>query len=152
MGETKTPVHYHVTRHSDDDEPFATTDLYTALSYAADEIDNLAEFEHESISIFGDMGSYKEAYKAFQRTEELSVLRANAAHPVEQHSVPRTDRAPLYQGDDSDALLWDLAQRMAEKVSDESPVTISECRESTDDPDAWCWTATHNEDGQLLDG
>ena len=152
MSETKTPVHYHVTRHSDDDEPFVTPDLYAALDYAADEIDSLAEFEHESISIFGDMGSYKEAYWAFQRTEALSVLHANVANIVHQHRTKREDRAPLYRDEDGDTLLAESAQRMVEHVNSETPVTLWDCASSTDDPELWCYTATHDEDGQLLDG
>jgi hypothetical protein len=43
-------THYHVRRHSDDDDPFVTDDLFAALGYARDELDHLADMEHEGVS------------------------------------------------------------------------------------------------------
>ena len=130
------PAHWHVSRHSDDEDVFITEDFWNALDYAAGELRDLAEFEYEGISAMGEAGDYEGAYTAFKRSNELDALYEAAIHPRQQHR--RTDpdedeiitdrhRAPLYRGYGGDDRIMETARRAVEKVNSESPVSIWEC-------------------------
>jgi hypothetical protein len=147
-------THYHVSRHSNDDDPYITDDLFAALDYAGTELNELADFEHEGLSyiaqqvaegqtMFDDNAVSKAtmevALLAFLKVERYNGLMANTANMVKQNRAPHVDRAPLYQidweneGDGlwpvraADARLFEAAKRVAQSVNDASPVSITEC-------------------------
>jgi hypothetical protein len=126
--------HYHVHRHSDDEDPFVTGDLFDAIDYAATELDQLADFEHDGISASGEQGDYESAYNAFVRSERYNGLMLNARNMVKQHSQPIAERAPFYTPDweagGEDAAqerLFESAKRTAGEINSGSPIAISEC-------------------------
>lgn len=133
------PAHWHVSRHSDDEDVLITEDFWNALDYAAGELRELAEFEYEGIAPMGETGDYEGAYTAFKRSNELDALYQRAIHPVQQHRRADPDddepsrydparwRAPLYRGYGGDDRLMETARRAVEKVNSESPVSIWEC-------------------------
>lgn len=108
-------THYHVSIHNDDEDPLITDDLFAALDYAATELDNLADFEHEGVSItaervekaresygterYPDVYEMEQALLSFAKMGRYAGLTANAANMVKQHNAKHNDRAPLYQVD-----------------------------------------------------
>jgi hypothetical protein len=138
--ESPDETHWHVSRHRDDEDVFIAPDIYSALDYAANELRDLAEFEHDGISPSGEAGDYQGAYEAWKRSQELDSLEATARHAVTQHNlpdvdgddtsafhVPNTVRAPLYRGYGGDAKILKTAKRAVEAVNDGSPIGIWEC-------------------------
>ena len=132
------PKHWHVSRHSDDDDVFITEDFWSALDYAKGEVDSLAEFEHDGISCMGDAGDYQGAYEAYKRSNELDAVMQQAKHALDQHSkidpdddIPGTVndgyRAPLFRGPGGDALIMECALRAVERINSETPVSMWEC-------------------------
>lgn len=119
--------HWHVTRHSDDDDPYVTSDLYAALGYASEELDLMAEYEHSGIGTLGDAGMWEEAYRCWQRCEQYNALHLQALNIVTQHEVAPEHRAPLYQGDDWEGRLRESALRVAASVGEGSPMAIWDC-------------------------
>jgi len=131
------PVHWHVSRHRDDDDVFITPDIYSALDYAATELQALSEFEHDGIAPSGEAGDFEGAYRAWVRSNELDALYETAVHPCQQYN--RTDpdedetyvagkhRAPLYQGYGGDAKLMETAKRAVDQVNGGSALAIWEC-------------------------
>ncbi len=142
---TDDTAHWHVTRHSEDDDPALFADVYAALEYAADELACLVEFWHEGITPAGENEDYEGAYKAFVKAELYSDLVSAANHAPGQHHKPRADRAPLYAapdyeggpfdernlgylGDnDPQSVLFQTALRHVQKINSESPVEIFDC-------------------------
>lgn len=149
---TTTPNHYHVSSHSEDDDPFVTGDLFAALDYARWELDNLADMEHDSVSATADRVAENEntvsmtpskvpAYEmemallSFVKVQRYNGLMANAANMVKQHGyAKRADRAPLYrpswtdQGtEEADARLFEAAKHTASAINSGSPIYITEC-------------------------
>ena len=43
-------IHYHVARHSGDDDVYVTASIFGALDYAAEELGTLADFEWEYVA------------------------------------------------------------------------------------------------------
>jgi hypothetical protein len=135
--ESPDPTHWHVSRHRDDEDVFITPDIYSALDYAASELRDLAEFEHDGIAPSGEAGDYQTAYESWKRANELDALHETARHPVTQYNLPDVDedtiyvagkyRAPLYQGYGGDAKLLETAQRSVQAVNDGSQISIWEC-------------------------
>ncbi len=131
------PVHWHVSRHSEDDDVFITEDFWQALDYAATELRDLSEFEYEGISASGDAGDFESAYEAFKHSNELDALRSNLAHAIQQHERIDPDddtlvisdkyRAPLYRGPGGDERIMETALRAIDTVNFGSPVSIWEC-------------------------
>jgi hypothetical protein len=132
------PKHWHVSRHSNDDDVFIVEDFWYALDYAADELRDLAEFEHEGISANGEAGDFEGAYTAFKRSNELDAVMQQAKHALDQHNkidpdddIPGTVndgyRAPLYQGPGGDEKIMQLALRAVERINNETPVSMWEC-------------------------
>ena len=132
------PRHWHVSRHSDDDDVFITEDFWSALKYAKGEVDSLAEFEQDGISCMGDSGDFEGAYNAFKRSNELDAVQMQAAHALEQHNKRDLDedesydygvkhRAPLFQGPGGDEKIVELALRAVERINSETPVSMWEC-------------------------
>jgi hypothetical protein len=142
---TTPPVnHYHVRRHSEDEDPYITDDLFSALDYAATELDNMADFEHDGISACGEQGDYESAYEAFVKCERYNNLMMNARNMVKQKGAFYADRAPLYQvnsadwvgrvgneladaRDAADARLFESAIRTAGEINSGSPIGIGQC-------------------------
>jgi hypothetical protein len=134
--------HYHVTTHPDDDDRYTTDNLFQALGYAADELDHLADFEHDGISAYGEQGDYESAYNSFVKMERYDNLRRNAANMVKQHTSKRGERAPIYrpswqdQGTEkADAVLFLSAMRVAQEINVGSPLMIWECPLEDDNED-----------------
>jgi hypothetical protein len=138
-----TTTHWHVTRHNDDD-PFVTEDLFSALDYAATELDILAENEYEYTSAIAervnnrddDVSPYEmaEALRSFARSETYGNLQANAANMVKQHDAPLDERAPLYRetwqanpGTSPQQRLDEAAHNVATQINNESPLSIWPC-------------------------
>jgi hypothetical protein len=140
--------HYHVRRHSDDDDPYVSDDLFACLDYAATELDQLADFEHDYVStvaakveedwsrVSGLVTPHeaREALLSFAKCERYVALMANARNIVKQHNTPRRDRAPLYtegwldQGaKEADARLLLAANHTAQEINDGSPISIGGC-------------------------
>jgi hypothetical protein len=140
--------HYHVSRHSDDEDPYITDDLFAALDYARGELDSLADFEHDGVSFTAgrvqdahDRGAaypstyeMEEALLSFAKVERYNGLMANAANMVKQNAAKHQDRAPIYrpswenQGtNEADARLYISAEHTAGEINSGSPIAISEC-------------------------
>lgn len=143
-------THFHVSRHSEDDDVAVFTDIYGALGYAGEELRSVADFEYEGASFTAqkvsespgniyfprenfpvDPGEMESALRALAKSEQYGGLAANAENMVRQHSAKPLDRAPLYRGTDSDDLLLNSATWVATEISAKSPVTIWECPEDT---------------------
>jgi hypothetical protein len=136
-------THWHVTRHSDDDELFTADDLFSALDYAATELDQLTEFEYEyasgvasRVTGSGDVGAYEmtEALKSLARSEAYSALHADAVNMWKQHTTPNDERASLYRdtwmrdpGTTGDQRLDTAAHHVIAQINDESPLSIWPC-------------------------
>lgn len=150
-------THYHVNRHSDDEDPYVAESLFDALDYARTELDSLADFEHDYVSTTAQrveeartMGAkYPEVYEmeeallSFAKAERYSNLMANAANMVKQNRTKHADRAPLYQIDwrdknggtrrgwdavkEANARLVDAATRTAHTINEGSPLGIWDC-------------------------
>jgi hypothetical protein len=101
--------HWHVQRHAEDDDAFVTDTYVKVFEYTSDVLERIAEFMHEGISAYGDQGDYEAAYRAYQRSNRLSGLAANAANIYEQGTVPAAERAPLYQDEPEQGPLWQQA-------------------------------------------
>jgi hypothetical protein len=152
--------HYHVTTHPDDDDRYTTDNLFSALDYAADELDHLADFEHDDINAYGEQGDYESAYNSFVKMERYDNLHSNAANMVKQHNAKQENRAPLYQDDwldsegnrqyrreyedvpglDQDAgtgddRLFQSAKHVVQMINVGSPLMIWECSLDDDDED-----------------
>jgi hypothetical protein len=134
-------THWHVTRHSEDDDPYVTDSLYDALDYAAGELDPLAGHEHDMITASGEAGNFEEAYKSFVKTETLAGLQANAANIQTQARSEPADRAPLYSDDtpydeesgevNTASRLYGAAQWVAENINEGSPLFLWQCEAET---------------------
>lgn len=152
-----TTNHWHVTRHSDDEDPCVTETIFAALDYARTELDSLADFEHAGASYTAHRveeartmgGKYPSAYEmeeallSFAKIERYTGLMANAANMVKQNAAKHADRAPLYQVDfgrdatsdwvyadaakEADARLLEAANHAVQAVNDGSPISITEC-------------------------
>ena len=143
-------VHYHVRRHTDDDDPMITDDLFAALGYARDELDHLADMEHEAVSftaeevVKGYNGIMSEnsvskydmelALLSFAKVETYSNIMLNASNMVKQHNAAIAERAPFYTpdweegGEDAaQARLFESAKRIAAMVNNDTPLSIGEC-------------------------
>jgi hypothetical protein len=140
--ESPDPTHWHVSRHRDDEDVFITPDIYSALDYAAGELQALSEFEHDGIGPSGEAGDYQGAYEAWKRSNELDALYETARHPVTQHNLPDVDgddtsafhapgtvRAPLYRGYGGDAKILETAKRSVDAINLDSSVAIWQCSE-----------------------
>jgi hypothetical protein len=132
------PKHWHVSRHSDDDDVFIAEDFWSALDYAAGELRDLAEFEYEGISASGDAGMFELAYTAFKRSNELDAVKMQADHALQPHNkidpdddIPGTVndgyRAPLFRGPGGDEKIMECALRAVERINSATPVSIWEC-------------------------
>lgn len=88
--------HWHLQRHSEDDDIYVTPALADALDYAAQELNDSAAFEHQRISESGEVGDYEQAFGSFQRSERYASLAADAANVHHQATAPIERRAPLY--------------------------------------------------------
>jgi hypothetical protein len=109
--------HWHVTRHSDDEDPWVGETIFGALDYARTELDDLADMEHAMVSdvasrvdterhAAGRAGlnpyEMEEALLSFAKAERYNGLMLNAANMVKQRGMFYADRAPLYQVDSRD--------------------------------------------------
>lgn len=131
------PEHYHVSRHSNDDDVAIFTDFWTALDYAATELRELAEFEYEGISASGDAGDFESAYEAFVHSNELDNHHNNVVHVIKQHEAtdpdegeaydPAKHRAPHWQGYGGDERIMRRALAVAQTVNFETSLKISAC-------------------------
>jgi hypothetical protein len=143
--------HYHVIRHSDDDDPYISEDLFACLDYAATELDELADMKHATVSetaenvrrgyngLFTDNSVGKDemeyALLAFAACETYSNVRQNCLNMVKQHGYSkRADRAPIYrpswedQGtEEADARLIESAEHVVKMVNDDTPISITHC-------------------------
>lgn len=128
--------HWHVQRHNEDDDIFATWDRAEAFAYAADELNRMADHEREGISACGEGGGFEEAYRCFERAERYAGLAANAANIHKQLTAPVVQRAPLYAGQDEGYSLVLLgvavARQLAALNGPESPAgfRVWECTET----------------------
>lgn len=109
--------HFHVVRHNEDDDEFVTTGIAAAIDYAAMELEMLAGQEHEMVRTYGERGLYKEAYFAWDRSEEIFNLHENAANIAAQYAAKsEDDRAPLYQGPGWEERLAGAARHMIAEI------------------------------------
>jgi hypothetical protein len=120
--------HWHVSRHSEDDDIYSTEGFVEALSYAAYELDKLAEFEHEIITTYGDSELFQEAYEAFKCSMQYANLSANAENIYKQYRANHpSKRAAAYQGEDWQEKLELAADRIQHEINSGSPMKIYEC-------------------------
>lgn len=139
---TPSATHYHVQRHSEDDDVLSTDSLAEAMDYAATELDMMADSEHTMIRASGEAGDYEAAYRAWEHVEAWYGLQANAANIAKQHTVPPAERAPLYRADDTAArdALRTAAMHVMEMINAEGPdgfamweCSLTECAPVADD-------------------
>lgn len=134
-------THFHVMRHSDDEDPFICEDLFTVLDYLGTEMRDLADMEHDGIAGYGENGMFEDAYRCWERSEQYGSLQLNAENMVRQHRAAREDRAPLYAGpddggaclpdDDEDSRLRKSAMWVLGKICDGSPAIAWTCEHGT---------------------
>jgi hypothetical protein len=105
-----THIHIEIPWLSDEYRATTATTIFGALDALAYELDNAADYERSSISALGDGGDYEGAYEAWKACEALSNVLANIRSVVGQKDGTRP-RAPLYSGEDGDALLQESAER-----------------------------------------
>ena len=140
-------THYHVSRHTEDDDVFVTDDLFAALDYAADELDRMADFEHDGVSMVaakieeesdygtpGNVYDMREALLSFAKMERYNTLMLNARNLVKQSKAAIAERAPFYTpdweegGEDAaQARLSESAKRTAGEINSGSPIRIWDC-------------------------
>jgi hypothetical protein len=113
--------HFHVQRHSEDEDIYVTERIYDALDYAATELEAVTDIEHEGISAYGEQGVFEAAYRCWQRSERYGDLAGNAENVVRQNNSPAEKRAPLYQGDGWQERLLEHAQWVAGKINRDGP-------------------------------
>jgi len=104
--------HWHVATPGADDEPMAVfmdtgfdyevNGLADALNYAADELDRITEYEHESIALHGEAGDYAAAYRTWRNVETWNVLGLNLRNAYTQLTGSHGAVAPLYR------MTWDM--------------------------------------------
>jgi hypothetical protein len=150
-------THWHVTRHSEDDDPYVTGSIYDALDYAARELNELADHEHDFVSTVASRVAehpdrnpchYDEmeaALRSFMKAEHYSSLALNAASRYKQSRASIADRAPLFQEDqvflapgDADnpqAKLYQSATWTAGEVNSGSPLSIWSCEAEAGEDD-----------------
>lgn len=149
--------HWHVNRHSDDDDPYLSEDLFGALDYARTTLDELADFEQSNVSAtaanveeartmggkYPSVYEMEEALLSFAKAERYNSLMMNAANMVKQHAAKHAERAPLYQVDfsrdatagwvyadaakEADARLHQSALHTARAINEGSPLGIWDC-------------------------
>ena len=95
--------HYHVVRHSGDDDPFATYDLVSALDYASTEIDRMAESAH-GLAI--SLGATADAAVQYMTADRLVNVHLNLSNMVTQASADPTQRAMLYRDEPQYGPRW----------------------------------------------
>lgn len=131
-------THYHVRRHAEDDEFLVATDIGMAMSYAADELGRVAQWEHELIGINGEAGLFEDAYRAWERSERYHSAVENAANIAAQYAAAdnENDRAPLYQGPGWRERLAVAAEHTMAEVNRNSPdgFEVAACMVGAD-----CW-------------
>lgn len=128
-----TVEHWHVQRHTEDDDVFVTTDVVTALGYAADELNLITESEHENIRLHGEAGEFEQAYRAFDHVQAWSVLVANLRTLVANAEKYPGYRAPLYQAEPQFGPKWSTARdHVLETLNSEGPAgfTMWSCASS----------------------
>lgn len=119
-----TTEHFHIDASAEG--PECCSDIFSALESADFYIDGQADFEHDGISAMGDADDFEGAYRAFQRSEELSALLLNVRN-ITDHHYERKQPAPLYSGFDAAELLHEAAKRIVQMVNDScANVTIYE--------------------------
>lgn len=138
--------HIHLPWLSDEAGMMTATTLADAALTIADELDRACDFEHESISAFGDSGCFEEAYEAFKVSEALNVVVLNL-RTVAEMSTGARELAPLYREEDGATLLRTRLEKMvlAGTAFDELPLRytpwVEPCTAAgpcdwDDDPDA----------------
>lgn len=122
-------VHWHVTRHSEDDDPLSTYSIGGALDYAARELDIIADSEHDAHVWYGEAGEFEESWRASERVRAWSGLQQNLANLATQYARPVPERAPLYAGTDSAELLTIAVRDMVRRIYEDGPdrFTLREC-------------------------
>lgn len=123
-------AHWHVQRHAEDDDIYATDSVFDALGYAATELAIIAESDYELIRVYGESGEYQEAYNAWDRSDRLNVPIHNARNMEVQDRAPVELRAPLYRDPNtSDEYLMTAALHTVEEVNANSPrdFIVSKC-------------------------
>ena len=138
---TTTTEHFHIDASAEG--PDCCSDIFAALDSAHFWIDGEADAEHQSISALGEAGDYEGAFRAWQRSETLSVLALNIAN-VTDHHYERKQPAPLYSGEDAATLLHEAALRLVDEINASdahvsvyaAPFDAELCETEEDDDDA----------------
>ena len=150
-------THWHVTRHSEDDDPYITSSLYDALDYAARELGALADSEHTYVSTVAERVAedpyrnpchYDEmeaALRSFAKAERYANLSLNAAKFDKQIRADIADRAPLYQDDqiwlapgdvdNPESNLYKSALWVVGNINSGSPMSVWGCEAETGEDD-----------------
>jgi hypothetical protein len=84
-------------------------DIWSAIDHLVDELNRANDYEYEGITALGESGDFEGAFHAFQTSNALDNVVANLKNLSDQKSRVK-DRAPLYAGEDGDALLDERAQ------------------------------------------
>jgi hypothetical protein len=114
------PLHYHVSRHNEDDVAAFTT-IFDAVGYAGVELARLADHENDMITAHGEARQFEDAWKAFKRTGTYNALALNAQNIERQYMAPPAERAPLYQDDENFERLKKAAIRVAQMINSDTP-------------------------------
>lgn len=134
-------THYHVVRHSEDEDPYITDTVYSALDYAAQELRELDDFETSNVSVVAERvsnGDYvvesemADALKSYSKAATYENLAINAQIRADNHEQSRDMRPPLFQDDTMDdndprSLLFQSAVWVMNKINNESPLSIWDC-------------------------
>lgn len=103
-------THWHVVRHGEDDMPYVSYGLASALDYAATEVDRIADSTHDEALACHENGEWEDASNAFVRSEAQANLAANLTALVRNaQSHTPDDRAPHYRQEAVMGPLWRAA-------------------------------------------
>lgn len=140
-------AHFHVTRHSEDEDPYITEDKGSALDYASTELAELGDSEHDlviTIAMQVEEGqdvhpdTMADALKSQLKAERYWNWSTNTGNHAKflNPDTPDSERAPLYQDGDVDGKTAEErrnegADWVISQVNNETPMHIWECLYAT---------------------
>lgn len=118
-------THWHVRIESIDTELFMGDTVFAALEYAGAELNSLADWLFDGITVAGNAGLYKLAYSRFQLTWTYWNLAEDAGGVVANHD----DLSATEHADTIAATLLDSAYSVVDAINAGTPegFMIHEC-------------------------
>lgn len=133
--------HWHVQRHGEDDDILSAWSVVTALDYAEDALERIAEHENDGVAACADAKDYQAAYECGSRARQWWNLSETAGNLHTQATVVPWEREALYSTPNErrnlDRLRCAIDDVLMEINADAPPgFVIGECRRSECAPKA----------------